>query len=33
LLIDARLDAGSYTSTSALRVVEGDEEGKQCLGV
>jgi hypothetical protein len=25
--------AGSNTSTAALRVVGGDEKGKQCLGV
>jgi hypothetical protein len=29
----ARVEAGSNTSTVALRVVEGDENGTQCLGV
>jgi hypothetical protein len=27
------VEAGSNTSTVALRVVEGDEKGTQCLGV
>jgi hypothetical protein len=31
---EPRLEAGSnYTSTVALRVVDGDEKGSQCLGV
>jgi hypothetical protein len=28
-----RVEAGSNTSTVALRVVRGDEKGTQCLGV
>jgi hypothetical protein len=28
-----RMEAGSNTSTVVLRVVGGDEEGAQCLGV
>jgi hypothetical protein len=28
-----RVEAGSNTSTEALRVVGGDEKGTQCLGV
>jgi hypothetical protein len=28
-----RLEAGSNTSTVALRVVGGDENGTQCLGL
>jgi hypothetical protein len=31
--LGARVEAGSNTSTVALRVVEGDEKGTQCLGV
>jgi hypothetical protein len=30
---DSRVEEGSNTSTVALRVVGGDEEGTQCLGV
>jgi hypothetical protein len=30
---DEHVEAGSYTSTVALRVVGGDEKGTQCLGV
>jgi hypothetical protein len=29
----ARVEAGSYTSNVALRVVVGDEKRTQCLGV
>jgi hypothetical protein len=29
----SRVEAGSNTSTVALRVVGGDENGTQCLGV
>jgi hypothetical protein len=29
----SRVEAGSNTSTVALRVVGGDEKGTQCLGV
>jgi hypothetical protein len=29
----SRVEAGSNTSTLALRDVRGDEEGSQCLGV
>jgi hypothetical protein len=32
-LVDPRVEAGSKTSTVALRVVEDDEKGTQCLGV
>jgi hypothetical protein len=32
-LLEARVEAGSYTSTVALQVVGGDEKGTQCLGV
>jgi hypothetical protein len=28
-----RVEAGSNTSTVALRIVGGDEKGTQCLGV
>jgi hypothetical protein len=31
--LEARKEAGSNTSTVALRVVGGDEKGTQCLGV
>jgi hypothetical protein len=30
---EARVEAGSNTSTVALRVVGGDGKGTQCLGV
>jgi hypothetical protein len=30
--LSARMEAGSNTSTVALRVVGGDEKGSQCLG-
>jgi hypothetical protein len=30
---EPRVEAGSNTSTVALRVVGGDEKGTQCLGV
>jgi hypothetical protein len=30
---ETRVEAGSNTFTVALRVVEGDEKGTQCLGV
>jgi hypothetical protein len=30
---ESRMEAGSNTSTVALRVVRGDENGTQCLGV
>jgi hypothetical protein len=30
---DSRVEEGSNTSTVALRVVEDDEKGTQCLGV
>jgi hypothetical protein len=31
--VKSRVEAGSNTSTVALRVVGGDEKGTQCLGV
>jgi hypothetical protein len=31
--VDARVEAGSNTSTVALRIVGGDEKGTQCPGV
>jgi hypothetical protein len=31
--IQARVEAGTNTSTVALRVEEGDEKGTQCLGL
>jgi hypothetical protein len=31
--LKARVEAGSNTSTVALRVVGGDEKGTRCLGV
>jgi hypothetical protein len=31
--IFSHVEAGSNTSTVALRVAEGDEKGTQCLGV
>jgi hypothetical protein len=30
---ESRVEAGSNTSTIALRVVGGDEKGTRCLGV
>jgi hypothetical protein len=31
--VEPRVEAGSNTSTVALRVVGGDKKGTQCLGV
>jgi hypothetical protein len=31
--VETRVEAGSNTSTVALRVVGGDEKGTQCLGL
>jgi hypothetical protein len=32
-VFEVRVEAGSNTSTVAIRVVGGDEKGTQCLGV